>query len=116
MSFALDEHGSVFWSLENCLEFPPSFCDTYEVHPPTFPFSIRFAAFRGNVLELRVILFLDVLVFLLLLYFLFHYFRLNYFLRMKWFLYMILVSVWSAKGLRQVTNPILIFPLLCYQH
>ncbi|KAK4022489.1 uncharacterized protein LOC116919472 [Daphnia magna] len=54
IEFSLDKGGSVFWQNERNVDFPPSFCDTYEVYSSSFSTFIRFAGFKGSVIEFRV--------------------------------------------------------------
>ena len=54
IEFSLDKGGSVLWKNERNHDFPPSFCDTYEVYSSSFSTFIRFAGFRGSVIEFRV--------------------------------------------------------------
>jgi len=54
LEFSLDKGGSVFWRKENDVDFPPSYCDTYEVHSSSFSTFIRFAGFHGNIIEFRL--------------------------------------------------------------
>lgn len=45
----------MLWSRgRNDPNFPPSFCDTYEIHPSPYCTYIRFAGYQGNVIEFRV--------------------------------------------------------------
>lgn len=54
IEFTLDKSGSVLWKNECNFDFPPTFCDTYEIHTSSFSTFIRFAGFRGNIIEFRV--------------------------------------------------------------
>jgi len=54
IEFSLDKIGNAFWKNEFNVDFPPSYCDTYEVHSSSFSTFIRFAGFRGSITEFRV--------------------------------------------------------------
>ncbi|XP_057367021.1 LOW QUALITY PROTEIN: uncharacterized protein LOC130688040 [Daphnia carinata] len=54
IEFSLDKGGSVFWQNEHNVDFPPSFCDTYEVCSSHYSTFLRFAGFKGSVIEFRI--------------------------------------------------------------
>nr|CAH0099042.1 unnamed protein product [Daphnia galeata] len=54
IEFQLEKGGFVIWKNERNVDFPPTFCDTYEVYSSSFSTFVRFAGFRGSVIEFRV--------------------------------------------------------------